>query len=94
MESLHRAGVVHLDWYPSNFIWKCDEATGELMIKIIDFDATHIIGDGLEECLSSRLAGRRKQLADREEGGRGDVRNFDLSLMNVPGPSNTQIGSC
>ena len=83
MESMHSAGVVHLDWYLSNFMWKYDEATGELVIKIIDFDSAHIIGDSLESCVRSRLAGRRLQLADREEGGGGDIRNFDKSLMNV-----------
>ena len=83
MESLHRADVVHLDWYLSNFMWKCDDATGELIIKIIDFDSAHIIGDGLTACVLSRLTGRRTQLADREVGGKGDLKNFDISLMNV-----------
>jgi serine/threonine protein kinase len=83
MHSLHHAGVVHLDWYLSNFMWKCDDTSGEVIIKVIDFDSAQIISDGASQGVLKRLSGRRAELAGREVGGRSDLRNFDISLMNV-----------
>ncbi len=37
VSALHASGVVHLDLYPSNIMWKIDE-NGDNKIKLIDFD--------------------------------------------------------
>mmetsp|Transcript_1297 Transcript_1297/g.1759 ORF Transcript_1297/g.1759 Transcript_1297/m.1759 type:complete len:115 (+) Transcript_1297:1219-1563(+) len=80
-------GVVHLDWYPSNFMWTYSEDSQEMHVKIIDFDSAHIIVDGLSEKTLSRLGNQnqhdRQFLTDREVHGRMDLRNYDLSLMKL-----------
>jgi serine/threonine protein kinase len=86
MTAIHAQGVVHLDWYLSNFMWKIDSSTGKLVVKIIDFDSAHIIGDTLTEETNMRLRGTRfqlAQLAQLEPGGAADLRNYDISLMNL-----------
>ena len=83
MTAIHTQGVVHLDWYLSNFMWKIDSSTGKLVVKIIDFDSAHIIGDTLTEETNMRLRGTRFQLAQLEPGGAADLRNYDISLMNL-----------
>jgi serine/threonine protein kinase len=83
MNAIHTQGVVHLDWYLSNFMWKIDSSTGKLEVKIIDFDSAHIIGDTLTEETNMRLRGTRFQLAEVEPGGAADLRNYDISLMNL-----------
>jgi serine/threonine protein kinase len=83
MAAIHAQGVVHLDWYLSNFMWKIDSSTGKLEVKIIDFDSAHIIGDSLTEETNMRLRGTRTQLAQLEQGGAADLRNYDISLMNL-----------
>eukprot|EP00597_Dinobryon_sp_UTEXLB2267_P003124 CAMPEP_0170072288 /NCGR_PEP_ID=MMETSP0019_2-20121128/9964_1 /TAXON_ID=98059 /ORGANISM="Dinobryon sp., Strain UTEXLB2267" /LENGTH=525 /DNA_ID=CAMNT_0010281185 /DNA_START=1 /DNA_END=1578 /DNA_ORIENTATION=- len=85
--AIHCMGVVHLDWYPSNFMWTYSEDSQEMHVKIIDFDSAHIIVDGLSEKTLSRLGNQnqhdRQFLTDREVHGRMDLRNYDLSLMKL-----------
>ena len=57
MIAVQTQGVVHLDWYPSNFMWKIDSNSNILVVKIIDFDSAHIIGDTLTEVTNMRLHG-------------------------------------
>jgi len=84
MTAIHDQGIVHLDWYLSNFMWKVDEGNEKnLVLKIIDFDSCHAIDEPLSEVLAARLLGTRYQLADREPGGAGDLRNYDISLMKL-----------
>ncbi len=83
MLAIHRAGVVHLDWYLSNFMWRCHPETKEIEVRIIDFDPAHFIADTLSDETASRLNATRLALAGEEEGGEGDVRNFDRSLMRL-----------
>jgi len=83
MAALHRVGVVHMDWYLSNFMWMRDASSGELIVKVIDLDSALVASDGLSEISSSRLLPRRNALAALEEGGVADLRNYDISLMRV-----------
>lgn len=57
---IHAAGVVHVDLYFSNIMWKID-AGGNMLVKIIDWDAVHAAGepliDSIRQCISAdRLA--------------------------------------
>lgn len=84
MNAIHSQGVVHLDWYLSNFMWKVDEENDKnVVLKIIDFDSSHAIEEPLSEEITARLQGTRCQLAEREPGGAGDLRNYDISLMKL-----------
>jgi serine/threonine protein kinase len=40
---VHKAGVVHLDLYPSNIFWKSDE--GVVEVRLIDWDVAHQISE-------------------------------------------------
>jgi hypothetical protein len=82
MCALHRMGVVHMDWYLSNFLWRYNISSGEVDIKIIDFDSAYIIADGLSSDGLVRVSGRRKFLADKF-GGSDNAFNYDVSLMEV-----------
>ena len=82
MRALHRMGVVHMDWYLSNFLWRYNISSGEVDIKIIDFDSAYIIADGLSSDGLARVSGRRKSLADKF-GGSDNAFNYDVSLMEV-----------
>ena len=81
MTAIHAQGVVHLDWYVSNFMRKIDDESGKLKVKIIDFDSAHVIEDALTDCTATRLVGTRSRLAELEPGGTADLRNYDISLM-------------
>lgn len=83
MTAIHDQGIVHLDWYISNFMWKLDSCSGRVIVKIIDFDSAHIIGDSLTDETRTRLQGTRFELANREPGGAADLRNYDVSLMKL-----------
>eukprot|EP01036_Dinobryon_divergens_P033078 gene33078-42791_t len=84
MKAMHSAGVVHLDWYLSNFMWQYKPDSGELSVKIIDFDSAHLLSDSLTEFTRSRLIDSRSILADEEKPrGCDDVRNYDISLMRL-----------
>ena len=44
VRKLHRAGVVHIDLFPNNVMWKF-EPTGDCHVMLVDFDASLFIGD-------------------------------------------------
>lgn len=44
---MHRKGVVHMDLYLSNIMWK-QEANDTFSVRIIDFDAVHKLGSKIE----------------------------------------------
>ena len=62
MKAMHSAGVVHLDWYPSNFMWQYKPDSGELSVKIIDFDSAHLRSDSLLEFTWSRYTTRKQHV--------------------------------
>lgn len=53
---MHAAGVVHVDGYPSNILWKKD-INGAIVIRFVDFDAASVIDQpfdlGIHELLNS-----------------------------------------
>jgi serine/threonine protein kinase len=46
VRDLHKRGVVHMDLYLSNIMWK-ETADGTFSICLIDFDAVHSLGEKL-----------------------------------------------
>ena len=56
IDKIHEAGVVHVDLYPSNIMWRrCSHESDNIEIKLIDFDVAHIKGQGWEESVRSIL---------------------------------------
>jgi hypothetical protein len=52
--AINAAGVVHVDFYVSNWMWKKDE-TGDILIKVIDWDSAHAVDEGLTDEVQNRL---------------------------------------
>ena len=62
IRAIHTAGVVHLDLYLSNIMWK-ELESGKIELKIIDWDAAHFITESLFADAQIRIGGRfRAQL--------------------------------
>mmetsp|Transcript_9548 Transcript_9548/g.29081 ORF Transcript_9548/g.29081 Transcript_9548/m.29081 type:complete len:529 (-) Transcript_9548:151-1737(-) len=53
MKAIHDAGVVHLDLYPSNIMWR--EHEGNIIIKIIDWDTAHFLNEALTPSTQDRM---------------------------------------
>ena len=66
-KSIHDAGVVHMDLYPSNIMWKevenlnTDDETGTIVVKIIDWDAAHAKGERLTEAARAAMDGKTQR---------------------------------
>jgi hypothetical protein len=61
MALVHKAGVIHVDLYASNVMWK--QQDGTIFIKIIDWDAAHCLKEGdfnseIKGILETRLQGK------------------------------------
>lgn len=65
IEAIHEAGVVHLDLYTSNVMWRMEG--DELEMKIVDWDGAQVLGSGLAPMTSSALhSSKRKQLVHQD----------------------------
>ena len=53
LDRIHAAGVVHVDLYPSNVLWKLQG--DEMLIRIIDWDAATFLGEDFTHTMSARL---------------------------------------
>lgn len=54
--SVHSAGVVHMDVYASNVMWKLTDDGKSIDVKLIDWDAATRIGDQLTDKIRLRLS--------------------------------------
>jgi serine/threonine protein kinase len=55
IEAIHTAGLVHMDLYPSNIMWKSDDSGNGVKIKIIDWDSVQLIGQPYSLAITQRL---------------------------------------
>jgi hypothetical protein len=82
MDAFHEVGLVHMDFYPSNIMWK--ESAGKILVKIVDWDAVHSIGEPLSEAVQDRLTVARTRLCQAKGG---DVATaciqWDTSLFDL-----------
>jgi hypothetical protein len=58
---IHAAGVVHVDLYFSNIMWKID-AEGNMLVKVIDWDTVHAVGEPLIDSIRQRMSADRLAL--------------------------------
>jgi serine/threonine protein kinase len=65
VDTIHGAGVVHLDLYPSNIMWKFDDS--DVKIRIIDWDVAHCVCEELAEAVGCA-----------KRGGHETTLNFEL----------------
>lgn len=50
---IHQAGVIHVDMYPSNILWRFWD--NQMVLRIIDWDASTLMGDSFTETMELRL---------------------------------------
>lgn len=81
---VHQAGVIHVDLYASNIMWKVAEG-GEIVVKIIDWDVSHCLD---EQIFSTKI---KAKLQDRIYAYSGqsvqfgvDHDNLYLSVYDMP----------
>jgi hypothetical protein len=58
---IHAAGVVHVDLYFSNIMWKIDPQDN-ILVKVIDWDTAHAAGEPLMNSIRQRLSTDRLAL--------------------------------
>lgn len=66
MLGFHECRVVHMDFYPSNIMWR-QRSDGAFDLKIIDWDAAHLFDEPYSEAVRDRLEDS-KRLALSQEG--------------------------
>ena len=55
VDDMHEKGVVHMDLYLSNIMWKKLD-NGSFSVQIIDFDTAHVLGKPLTRATIQRMA--------------------------------------
>mmetsp|Transcript_27390 Transcript_27390/g.46284 ORF Transcript_27390/g.46284 Transcript_27390/m.46284 type:complete len:452 (-) Transcript_27390:201-1556(-) len=87
LHNIHRCGVAHLDFYPSNIMWKQTDANAnEIHVMIIDWDSGHFIHENLSSCVNDRLSRNRKRLMSEYATAAGrdsSLFDYDLSLFKL-----------
>ena len=91
LAAFHSQKVVHLDYYPSNIMWKVDPQNPDsVLIKIIDWDSVHFVGMGLPDKIIDRYKVSKRndlaQAAARLQGRNSTsviLEDYDNSLVIV-----------
>jgi hypothetical protein len=86
----HSFGIIHLDFYPSNFMW-CALPGNKLDLKIIDWDSIHSVYETIHTNASNRLSASRKIVKEmskqrHESSSKSrlpDMCYWDISLYEV-----------
>jgi hypothetical protein len=82
MGAFHDVGLVHMDFYPSNIMWK--KSAGAMLVKIVDWDAVHIIDEPLSRNVRERLTVARKSLCEAAGGSTTTACiQWDTSLLDL-----------
>ena len=82
LQKIHSVGVVHLDFYLSNIMWRINpNDSDKVLIKIIDWDSAHFATEPLEVTVTNRLYIGRSILAS--QCGSGLPFGYDDSLLNI-----------
>ena len=76
------AGVVHLDLYLSNIMWK-ELESGEIELKIIDWDAAHFITESLFADAQIRIGGRFRAQLHEVVMKNDSVDHFDHKVSMI-----------
>ena len=93
LQWMREAGVVHLDLFPSNIMWKAtppkifieteNENEYTIDIQIIDFASIHRSSEPLAATAKSNLNGSRNGLIFLDGNGGSDVHLYDSTLVNL-----------
>lgn len=53
IKKFNAKGIIHVDLYPSNILWRYDRE--DIIIRIVDWDAATFVGDSFTSDMESRL---------------------------------------
>jgi hypothetical protein len=79
---IHDAGVVHVDLYFSNIMWRCD-ANGTVLVKVIDWDSVHANGECLADTTRNRISKERLTLLGLDKAPMYAEPRLDLVFLEV-----------
>lgn len=82
-EAIHNAGIVHMDFYPSNIMWRFDEGEDRMDVKLIDWDAAHRWGSDLTTVVRSRTDTMDRTFLIPESERSKATLEWDLCLLNM-----------
>lgn len=78
--AFHDRNVVHMDFYPSNLMWKVN-GNGTLDVKVIDWDAAHELNEALQSYTLERLSEtNRYKLCNNPHTA---ISNLDLVFLDI-----------
>jgi hypothetical protein len=83
LKSIHKAGVVHLDIYPSNIMWRVHPMDPtKIMLKVIDWDSVHYSNEHLSAMVRNRLCNYiGRDILALAKGN--ELFQYDLSLFDI-----------
>jgi hypothetical protein len=80
---LHDAGVVHLDLFLSNIMWKpAADGTG-VLIKLIDWDSVHFLNESLSDHVRDHISKPRLSLMGLQTPPSQAIAELDLVLFRL-----------
>jgi len=80
MDVIHSCGVVHMDFYLSNIMWKVGDANS-VFIKIIDWDAAHFDSEPLGAKVLFRMTVSGRKELSKKFGS--EMKHHDIALLTV-----------
>ena len=87
LESFHGCGIVYLDFYPSNIMWKVNpNDSSSVVIKVIDWDSVQFRSDRLNDTMRARMTFIREELAKdfaQQHKREFQMDDYDNSLVQV-----------
>ena len=72
IKNVHDAGVIHVDLYPSNILWRVDGT--DVIIRIVDWDAATLDGDSFTSAMQTRLQNDVNVQYYWKSGGRAEPK--------------------
>jgi hypothetical protein len=82
LRGFHECGVVHMDFYPSNFMWR-QASDGTIDLKVIDWDAAHLVNEPFAEFVRNRLVTTGRLKLCPHEAGLCALPVVDIVLLDV-----------
>ena len=82
LRGFHDCGVVLMDFYPSNFMWR-QASDGTIDIKVIDWDAAHLVNEPFGDTVRDRLTNSGRLKLCPPEASLRALPIVDIVLLDV-----------
>lgn len=75
IKKIHAKGVIHIDLYPSNILWRVHEGTEDkIVIRIVDWDAATFTNDSFTDRMKMRLKDKNNSAYYWKSNGTAEAR--------------------